>query len=210
MKFSDALWELILGSGQIPKTFLGSGVLVFAAGSAVMGGVTIILDWILFKVRARSVFGFGYGEHLWGSLQLFLFWGVGAGIGGFLGSAANILQPIRAACIGVGVGWPLILPRLIDSFTREAEQRVPEKKEDHDKEPLVVFAKTESGAVLDAFLKSNGKVDKRNEKKLKTWMKEHGLEDLRVRTFLIDERWERERAQAINDLDIPKQLSATV
>jgi hypothetical protein len=38
MHFNDALWELILGnSGRLPDTFGGSGLLVFAVGSALMG-----------------------------------------------------------------------------------------------------------------------------------------------------------------------------
>jgi hypothetical protein len=50
-------------------------------------------------------------------------WGFGAGVGGFLGSAASIVQLTRSACIGVGVGWPLILPRLIDSFKQEEDHQ---------------------------------------------------------------------------------------
>jgi hypothetical protein len=53
-------------------------------------------------------------------------WSLGAGLGGFLGSGASIVQMTRYACITVGVGWPLILPRLIDSFTKEEDQQEPD------------------------------------------------------------------------------------
>ena len=52
-------------------------------------------------------------------------------MGGFLGGAARILQFTRAAAIGVGVGWPFILPRLIDSFTR-GQLEEEQSQEDND------------------------------------------------------------------------------
>ena len=129
MSFWHALWELMLGNaGRVSDTYAGSGILVFAAGSALMGLIAVTLDWIVFSVRSRSFFGLTYGKNAGTTLRLMCFWGIGAGFGGFLGSAGSIVQLTRAACIGVGVGWPLILPRLIDSFTRdkEEEQQTPE------------------------------------------------------------------------------------
>jgi hypothetical protein len=128
MTFMDALWELILGkSGRVPTTFDGSEILVFGVGSALMGLVAVLLDWILFSVRGRSIFNLSYGEGVNRNVvRLIILWGIGAGVGGFLGAAASILQLTRGACIGVGVGWPLILPRLIDSFTRKEDQQKPE------------------------------------------------------------------------------------
>jgi hypothetical protein len=126
MGFRAALWELMLGkTGRLPTDFGGSEILVFAAGSATMGLIAVALDWVLFSVRGRSVFNLSYGETSANALRLVFLWGIGAGVGGFLGSAAAILQLTRSACIGVGVGWPLILPRLIDSFTHEEDQQDP-------------------------------------------------------------------------------------
>ena len=123
MDFKGALWELILGkTGGLPKTFEGSEILVFAVGSALMGLIAVVLDWVVFSVRGKSLFNLSYGQRSRTTLRLLLLWGVGAGVGGFLGSAASIVQLTRAACIGVGVGWPFILPRLIDSFKEEDEQ----------------------------------------------------------------------------------------
>ena len=124
----DALWELMLGrSGRVPTAFDGSEVLVFGVGSALMGLIAVFLDWILFSVRGRSIFDLSYGEGFnRKAVSLILKWGIGAGVGGFLGAAASILQLTRGACIGVGVGWPLILPRLIDSFTHKEDQQKPE------------------------------------------------------------------------------------
>lgn len=129
MTFKDALWDLILGgSGRINDRYTGSYILVFALGCAIMGFIAVVLDRIVYEVRGRSIFHLTYGGGILKTCWLFALWGLGAGVGGFLGSAASIVQYTRAACIGVGVGWPLILPRLIDSFTSDQDVQHTEDK----------------------------------------------------------------------------------
>ena len=124
MRFGEAFFDFMLGdTGRIPTDYQGSAILLFSIGSALMGLAAVVLDWVLYSVRGRSVFDLSYGRKLTTAGRLVLLWGVGAGIGGFLGGAASILQITRSACIGVGVGWPLVLPRLIDSFTNEQLQK---------------------------------------------------------------------------------------
>lgn len=128
MDFKGALWELMLGrSGRLPDTFGGSEILVFALGSALMGLIAVLLDLVVFSVRGRSFFNLSYvGPR--DTLRLVCLWGIGAGVGGFLGAAASIFLVTRGACIGVGIGWPLILPRLIDSFAREKDEQTQEEQ----------------------------------------------------------------------------------
>lgn len=128
MNFKDALWDLILGSGRINEKYPGSFILVFGVGCAIMGFIAVILDRIVYEVRGRSIFHLTYGGGILKTCWLFALWGFGAGVGGFLGSAASIVQYTRPACIGVGVGWPLILPRLIDSFTSDQDVQHTEDK----------------------------------------------------------------------------------
>lgn len=127
---SNPLWDLILGDGRLSPEFKGSAILVFGVGSALFGLIAVVLDLILFSVRKRSIFELHYGGKFTTALRLVCLWGLGAGVGGFLGGAAGILQLTRAACIGVGVGWPLILPRLIDSFTRRQQEEEQEAEEE--------------------------------------------------------------------------------
>jgi len=107
----------------MPSGFKGSELLVFAMGSAMMGLLAVVLDWAMVSVgrNRASLFGLSYGEGLGRTIRFAIVWGLGAGLGGFLGAATDILQFSRGACFGVGVGWPLILPRLIDSFTESLE-----------------------------------------------------------------------------------------
>src|SRR5207245_1559828 len=107
-----------------------------ALGCAIMGFIAVVLDRIVFSVRGRSIFHLSYGGGILKTCWLLVLWGLGAGVGGFLGSAASIVQLTRFACIGVGVGWPLILPRLIDSFTSDADQQPAEDgKNGNPKDP---------------------------------------------------------------------------
>lgn len=122
MDFWRALWDFMLGNtGRISDSYSGSAILVFTVGSALMGLVAVTLDRIIVSVRGRSFFSLTY-TGVNGTLRLICLWGLGAGLGGFLGSAGSIVQYTRTACIGVGVGWPLVLPRLIDSFAREKQE----------------------------------------------------------------------------------------
>jgi hypothetical protein len=102
-------------------------MLVFAVASTAMAFLVVLLDRVIFSVRGRSLFNLSYGNTLSATLRLLLLWSVGAGLGGLLGSAANIVQMTRYACITVGVGWPLILPRLIESITKREDEREPER-----------------------------------------------------------------------------------
>jgi hypothetical protein len=127
MSFWCALLELMLGdSGRIANEYHGYGILVFSAACGLMGFIAVLLDRVVFSVRQRSFFNLSYGNGLGSTARLLCLWGIGAGVGGFLGSAGSIVQLTRAASIGVGVGWPFILPRLIDSFTDEEDQQSPE------------------------------------------------------------------------------------
>jgi hypothetical protein len=87
-----------------------------------MGLVAVGLDFTLFIVRRRSFFDLRYGAGARETVRLVLLWGLGAGIGGFFGASGNIIQTNRLACISVAVGWPLILPRLIEASTKQDHQ----------------------------------------------------------------------------------------
>ena len=83
VSFWGALWELMLGnSGKVSNSYLGSGLLVFAAGSALMGFIAVLLDWIAFSIRGRSFFNLTYGKTTGNTVRLWCLWGVGAGVGG--------------------------------------------------------------------------------------------------------------------------------
>lgn len=125
--FNDALMELMFGdTGQLTQ-YKGPKILVFAVASALMALVAVALDRIVYSVRGRSFFNLSYGQGLGSTARLLILWSLGAGLGGLLGSGASIVQLTRYACITVGVGWPLILPRLIDSFTKDEDRQVPEE-----------------------------------------------------------------------------------
>ena len=127
MPFLAALIEFVFGqTGQIPKDYVNWANAVFAVACTVMALFAVLLDWALYSLRGRSAFDLSYGRSSFATARLIALWGLGAGVGGFLGATSSVLQTTRLAAIGVGVGWPLILPRLIDSFSqslREPEQR---------------------------------------------------------------------------------------
>jgi hypothetical protein len=125
--FWEALRELILRSGQLPKDY-DDGFLVFAMGSAIMGMAAIILDVVLFLVKERSIFSLTYKDTR-STIRLTLLWGLGSAIGSYFGVAMSILQLTRGGCIAAGVTWPLILPRIVDSLTRKEDVQPAEEEQ---------------------------------------------------------------------------------
>ena len=127
MEFWNGLVELLISeSGTITGN---KGVLlgIFTSGSAIMGVIVVILDALIFYSFGKSVMNL---THKGFNILLFIiFWGLGAGLGGFLGAAAGILQINRSACLTAGIGWPLILPRLIEGATKSEDTQAETQEE---------------------------------------------------------------------------------
>ena len=119
MEFIEGVIQLILSPGGTYQGDDSYPLAVFAAASGIMGSIVVILDWIMFQANKGSALKLTYrGLNVIG---LLLLWGTGAGLAGFLGASFGILELNRAASITVGVGWPLVLPRLLKSIETEPE-----------------------------------------------------------------------------------------
>ena len=88
-----------------------------------MGAILILLDWLSFVLIDRSFFNLNHGS---GSLRFILLWGIAAGIGGYLGAAAEIFKISRFGCIAAGMAGSLILPRLNDLFSSKEDIETPQ------------------------------------------------------------------------------------
>ena len=60
---------------------------------------------------------------------MIFFWGIGAGFGGFVGCISSIFQLSLSACAVAGIGWPLVLPRLLAASTTDEENQIKTKEE---------------------------------------------------------------------------------
>lgn len=93
---------------------------VFSAASSIMGAIVVLVDWLTTFTGRSSMLKLIYRR--WNVLGLVALWGIGAGLGGFLGGAFGIFQLNRVAAVTVGLAWPLVLPRLLKSIS-ESEDR---------------------------------------------------------------------------------------
>lgn len=126
MNFIEAFVELLFGdTGQL-TSYHGPKVLVFALASSSMAFVILLLDRVVYAVKQKSFLDLSYGTRAWDTVRLLLLWSLGAGLGGLLGGESNIVQLTRPAAVTVGIGWPFILPRLIESIKKEEDQQEPE------------------------------------------------------------------------------------
>jgi hypothetical protein len=128
---SQALGLLFDSDGELADD-VACKPLIFAISSSIMGLVVVILDVLAFYVAGRSYLKLRHGFPL--TLLLILVWGIGAGLGGLLGGAFGIFQLNRIASVVAGVGWPLILPRVIKNVSEKGESLQDEEEEEEESE----------------------------------------------------------------------------
>ncbi|KOO15523.1 hypothetical protein AKJ18_11095 [Vibrio xuii] len=100
-------------------------VITFGLSSALFGLLIVILDYCTSKSTDRnSYLKLSYTGFK--GIGVFFMWGIGAGIAGMVGAAADIFEISRTASVFVGAGWPVVLPRLLASANQElSPEKVP-------------------------------------------------------------------------------------
>lgn len=100
-------------------------VVTFGFSAAIFGLLIVILDFCTSKAtKKNSLLKLSYNGYA--GIWVFLLWGIGAGIAGLVGAAADIFEISRTASVFVGAGWPVVLPRLLASSNQElSRERVP-------------------------------------------------------------------------------------
>ncbi|EMI4517035.1 hypothetical protein V6560_004666 [Vibrio parahaemolyticus] len=128
MTFYESIFSLAFGAEGV---YLGAEeltMLAFAIASAIYGLLVVSLDFLIVKtLNKASILALSYIGYR--SFGMFVMWGLGSGIGGLLGAGFGIFEVNRTACIFVGVGWPLILPRLLSSANNELSTETIEIEE---------------------------------------------------------------------------------
>ena len=101
--------------------------LIFLISTSAIGLLCVTLDFAYYKTtNGKSVFNLSYIG--WkGTILMFLFWGIGAGIVGFLAVRLELIIFSIKASIVMGLGWPLMFPRLYTYATAEINNREPEE-----------------------------------------------------------------------------------
>lgn len=100
-------------------------VVTFGFAAAFFGLLIVVLDFCTSKSTSKaSLLKLSYNG--WKGFGVFLMWGVGAGIAGMVGAAADIFEISRTASVFVGAGWPVVLPRLLAASNQEiSTEKVP-------------------------------------------------------------------------------------
>jgi len=120
MEFFEKVFRFLMGEG-VEKH------MIFGTSSAIVGLLIVILDCAYFLVKKKSLLFLSYRGFR--AIFVIVIWGFGAGLVGLIGGAINILQENLQACIVVGIGWPAIFPRIIESASSREETQVATKEE---------------------------------------------------------------------------------
>lgn len=88
--------------------------LVFFISTSAIGLLCVTLDFAYYKTsKGKSIFKLSYIEGK-STFLVFLFWGIGSGIVGFLASRLELIAFSIQASITIGLGWPLMFPRIYE------------------------------------------------------------------------------------------------
>ncbi len=90
-------------------------LLVFSLASGCIGLAVVTLDFLFVKATNKSsILKLSYSGYR--TLFVFLIWGSGAMLGGYIGGAVGIFEITRVASVFVALSWTTVLPRLVDSI----------------------------------------------------------------------------------------------
>ena len=108
--------------------------LVFLFSTTIIGLLCVFADFAIYKTtNGKSIFKLSYiGKQ--GTLLMFLFWGVGAGIVGFLSARLELVALSIQASVLTGLGWPLLFPKLVTYATTKFEEIEPEEDQTTESE----------------------------------------------------------------------------
>lgn len=111
--------------------------LIFLISTASIGLLCVLLDFAYYKTtKGKSIFNLSYIGNK-GIILMFLFWGIGAGIVGFLSARLGLIAFSIQASIIMGLGWPLMFPRLYSFAKANINEIEPEESfiEEQEEEP---------------------------------------------------------------------------
>lgn len=126
----EGLSMMFFGLQIVDSTNNGNPVLVFSIACAIIGAVAVVLDFMLFFLRGRSLLQLQHGKNS----ILFLFaWSIGALIIGWVGQMAKVFVVSIAASVLVGFTWPVIFTKILENkahgeATDEPEQGLIEEE----------------------------------------------------------------------------------
>jgi len=89
-------------------------IIEFGAGCGLMGFLVFLVDAISFKVgHSTSLLRITYRER--NGFILLVLWTAGAALVGGIGTYIGIVQFTKSAVLAVGVGWPVLLSKIVQS-----------------------------------------------------------------------------------------------
>jgi hypothetical protein len=121
MEFVEKVIQFLMGDSTEKH-------MIFATSAAVVGLVIVILDCLYFVIKKKSLLLLNY-KGVGRSVFVIVFWSFAAGLVGLIGGVISILQENLQACFAVGIGWPVIFPRIIASGESREETQVATKEE---------------------------------------------------------------------------------
>ena len=95
------------------QNYITKEMLVFAAVCFIMAILVIIVDWILLAILDYTILDISYGSK--NRFFVLLGWSFCSAIVGAFAAAFGFVEFSLQAAVGVAIGWPLMLTRIVDN-----------------------------------------------------------------------------------------------
>ncbi len=128
-EYLDGIRSLILEQ-RIP-TDNKYAVIVFCTGCAIMGILVFVIDILMYRIKGNSLLWSKDNIRLKHSIRtsplLLLAWIAGSFFVGYIGKLTTLVQASALSCVIIGVLWPYIFTRILDTLWTEEEYQKPTK-----------------------------------------------------------------------------------
>lgn len=129
MDYLCSIWEYIRLSllflfGEATTDHLQLPYLVFLIATSLVGLLCVLLDFAYYKTTQKSLFNLSYIGFL-ATVWVFLFWGVGSGIVGFIALRLGLVAFTIQSSIVIGLGWPLLFPKIYEYAKTKVDEVEP-------------------------------------------------------------------------------------
>jgi len=95
------------------QNYITKEMIVFAAVCFIIAILVIIVDWILLAILDYTILDISYGSK--NRFMVLLGWSFCSAIVGACAASFDIIEFNLQSAIGVAIGWPLMLTRIVDN-----------------------------------------------------------------------------------------------
>lgn len=122
----DGLKKLFFNLEVVTSSTHENAVLIFSIGCMIVGVLVVLVDCCAYYTGTRSALGLKHGTK---TIAYLIAWSVGAFVIGLLGQFLKIFVVSLAACLLVGISWPVLFAKMVENANKQKMKDDPEPEQ---------------------------------------------------------------------------------